>query len=263
MTFDLFNELLNAEIFCFFYNCVWQSPYSKINLVLLFLIHQHGSPRTCLIIFNMFWCQHATFCGFVSSYGSPRTSWVYDFIMFLLIKSVAIKRCTFLDFLFPHTGLAVLDNWVLGFGSIRGVSLLLPATSESKSNIQLSWQEIFGGGRRDTYTFWYIISSDFNTIDFEIQWAGTRSCLIEFNPFRRASCISTQCTVSWCLFHVFCLYHARRGLVKSSLYGALCSLTMGFTAVKNTVCLSLLKLCPPGINPEFVMECKLIAHPLW
>ena len=32
---------------------------------------------------------------------------------------------------------------------------------------------------------------------------------------------------------------------------------MGCTAVKNTVCLSLLEFCPPGINPEFVMECKL------
>ena len=33
--------------------------------------------------------------------------------------------------------------------------------------------------------------------------------------------------------------------------------------VKNTVCLSLPKFCPPGINPEFVMECKLFAHPRW
>ena len=39
-------------------------------------------------------------------------------------------------------------------------------------------------------------------------------------------------------------------------------LSMGFTAVKNTVCLSLLKFCPSGINPEFVMECELIAHPI-
>ena len=36
-----------------------------------------------------------------------------------------------------HTGLPVLDNWVVGFGWIRWVSLLLPATSESKSHIQL------------------------------------------------------------------------------------------------------------------------------
>ena len=33
----------------------------------------------------------------------------------------------------PPTGLTVLDNWVFGFGWIRWVSLLLPATSESKS----------------------------------------------------------------------------------------------------------------------------------
>ena len=44
---------------------------------------------------------------------------------------------------------------------------------------------------------------------------------------------STPCP--WCLFHVFCLCHAKRGLVKSSLYGSLCSLSMGFTAVKNTI----------------------------
>ena len=79
----------------------------------------------------------------------------------------------------------------------------------------------------------------------------------------QASCVSTQYTVSWCLFHFFCLYRARRGLVKSSMYGSLCSLSMGFTAVKNVVCLSLLEFCPPGNNPEFVMECKLIAHPTW
>ena len=35
-------------------------------------------------------------------------------------------------------GLTVLDNWVFGFGWIRWVSLLLPASSESNSFIQLS-----------------------------------------------------------------------------------------------------------------------------
>ena len=29
---------------------------------------------------------------------------------------------------------------------------------------------------------------------------------------------------------------------------------------ENTVCL-LLKFCSPGINPELMMECELIAHP--
>ena len=40
------------------------------------------------------------------------------------------------------------------------------------------------------------------------------------------------------------------------------SLSMGFTSVKKTVCHSRLEFCPPAINPEFVMECKLIAHPI-
>ena len=74
--------------------------------------------------------------------------------MFLLIKSVAIKLGTFQGF-FTHfvTILPVLDNWVLGFSSIRSMSLLLLATSESKSHVQLSWEEIVDGGRGDTYTF--------------------------------------------------------------------------------------------------------------
>ena len=40
-------------------------------------------------------------------------------------------------------------------------------------------------------------------------------------------------------------------------------LCMGFTVVKITVCFSLLEFCAPNINPEVVMECKLIAHPKW
>ena len=35
---------------------------------------------------------------------------------------------------------------------------------------------------------------------------------------------------------------------------------MGFTAVKNTICLSLLEFWPPAINPELVMECTLTLH---
>ena len=45
------------------------------------------------------------------------------------------------------------------------------------------------------------------------------------------------------------------------LFGSLCSLSMGFTDVKSTVCLYLFKFRLPGINPEFVVECTLIGHP--
>ena len=53
----------------------------------------------------------------------------------------------------------------------------------------------------------------------------------------------------------------RRGASKSVVSGSLYSLFMGSTDVKNTVCL-LLKICPPGINPEFMTECTLTAHPM-
>ena len=71
-------------------------------------------------------------------------------------------------------GLTVLELG-FGFGWIRWVSLLLPATSESTSFIQLSLKEIVGGGRGDAYTFSYMISSDFITIAFEMQQAGSVS----------------------------------------------------------------------------------------
>ena len=104
-------------MFCFRYNWVWQSWLSEINSVLLFLIHQYGSLRTCLIIFNMFKCQHATFCGFVSTYGSLRTRWICDTIMFLLIKNVAIKLGTFQGFFtsfFKQISMyLIIGYWVL------------------------------------------------------------------------------------------------------------------------------------------------------
>ena len=113
--------------------------YSKINFVFVFLIHRDGLHRTCLIIFNMFGCQNATFCGFVSGYGFLRTRGICDLIMFLLIECVAIKIGTFQRFFSPSSNrLPALDNWVSGCSSIRWMSLLLLPISESKSNVQLS-----------------------------------------------------------------------------------------------------------------------------
>ena len=51
----------------------------------------------------------------------------------------------------------------------RWMSLLLLAKSESKSHVRLSLLEIVGGGRGDTYAFWYMTTSDFITIAFEMQ----------------------------------------------------------------------------------------------
>ena len=56
------------------------------------------------------------------------------------------------------TSLPAPDNWVLGFTSIRWMSLLLLATSESKLHVQLSLKEIVGGGRGDTQVcgIWFL-----------------------------------------------------------------------------------------------------------
>ena len=71
--------------------------------------------------------------------------------------------------------------------------------------------------------------------------------------------MSTQYTVFWCFFHVFCLYQARRGASRPMLFGSLCYLFTRSTDVMNTVCF-LLNFCPPGINTEFMMECKNWLH---
>ena len=148
----------------------------------------------------------------------------------------------------PHAGLSVLDNVFFGFGWIRWVSLLLlwirffhPINLKENLWMRPRWH-----------------------IYFLVYKGWLRSIL-----FDRTSILSVEQAVSrpstpylgWCLFHFF-WYDARRGLVRSSSCGSLWFLCMGFTDVKNTVCLSLLEFCPPAINPEFV-ECKLTAHPTW
>ena len=99
MTFDFLHELLNADVFCFFHNCMWQSWHSEVNVSFLelgWLLSTHGSPRSCLICvyvfvfvfvfvykFNRHW--HTTLDGFWSIHGSPR--------------AFATKQDTFLDLL--------------------------------------------------------------------------------------------------------------------------------------------------------------------
>ena len=61
-----------------------------------------------------------------------------------------------------------------------------------------------------------------------------------------------------CFMHVLCKTRCTQVVCVKSL----CSLSIRSTSRKNTVCL-LLKFWPPGINPQLMMECKLIAHPTW
>ena len=141
----------------------------------------------CLIFFNMFRCQHATLCGFWSTYGSLRSCWVLDVLV--------IKQGTFLDFLGGLSAhLRVSPFLIIGLlVVVRFVGCLCchPATSESNSFIQLSLKQIVGGGRGDTYTFSYMISSDFinnyfrDTKSWEciVKDDCVTSCLIENQSF--------------------------------------------------------------------------------
>ena len=67
------------------------------------------------------------------------------------------------------TNLPVLDHWVLRL--VRFVGCLYCFLQHQKPNRTCNrvFVRIVGGGRIDTYTFWYTISSDFITIAFEIQ----------------------------------------------------------------------------------------------
>ena len=163
----------------------------------------------------------------------------------------------------PPTGLSVLDNW------ISGLWLGLLGTFTTSSNFWIKFFDPinFEVTQKLSRTFFLQILSQqqFRYDELGVYRQGwlhniesDRTSIL----FRGASCKSTPYIVSWCLFHFFCLYDAKCRLVKLSSCGSLCSLFMGFTTVMKTIRL-LLKFCPPAINPEFVMDCKLIAHPIW
>ena len=96
-----------------------------------------------------------------------------------MLDVLVTKQDIFLDllggFLSTYGVSPLLLSGFLGFGWIRWVSLLLPATSEFNSFIQLSLDEIVGGGRDDTDTYSILISPDSITTTFEIQQAGSVS----------------------------------------------------------------------------------------
>ena len=66
----------------------------------------------------------------------------------------------------PHTGLSVLDDWVLSFGWIRWVSLLLPAPNHTSTYLCRKFSVVV---EVTHHTFWFMTSSDFITITCEIQ----------------------------------------------------------------------------------------------
>ena len=270
MTLDLLHEFANTEVFCLFHNATCNPDTLKSMSLSSRCVNK---PMDCSLSTGL-----PVLIWAASTFSSASLSWSKRSTNTgtLLLTSLPVLTLVLLQsnktrlsiswaretgwLLTLNRSLPVLNNCVFDFGWSCWESSLPPA--EPNSFIQF-YLEIFGGGRGDAYTFSYMISPSFHHNSFRKDDC-VRSSLIECESVLFwASLISTQYTVFRCFFHAVCRYRARRAAFRSMLFGSLCSLFIGSTDVKNTVCLSLPKICPPGINPEFMMECKLIAHPMW
>ena len=90
---------------------------------------------------------------------------------------------------------------------------------------------------------------------------SVRSCLMELQSFPQSKIDVNPNTPYFDVSSILCACIVQDAVLPSRSYQDPCVLySIGFTSRKNTVCL-LLNFCPPGINPELMMECKLIAHP--
>ena len=131
MTFDLFDELLNAEIFCFFHNCMRQSWYSEVNVYFLELVALIVHSRVSLFLFDLRlrFRLCLRLCLQVPQTLAHNSGWmvVHSQVSPFLSLCFATKQDIFSDLLSKQTRwcsltiLSVLDNWVFGFGWILGV----------------------------------------------------------------------------------------------------------------------------------------------
>ena len=101
-----------------------------------------------------------------------------------------------------------------------------------------------------------------DTISWEcfVKNDGVRSCLKELQSFLQSKVdvdqIHRVLMFLPCFVHVLC----KTRCLQVDRVRILVIFVHRIDKQKNTVCL-LLKFCPPGTNPELMMECKLIAHP--
>ena len=141
MTFNLLHELSNAEVFCLFHNCMWQSRHSEVNVYFLELSEQTGLLSTHRSLSACFICVYVFVCVFTGTQlwlnGGPFAGLtVLEFVLSQPNKtSFPISLVSKSDGC-SLTGLTVLDNWIFYFGWICWESSLPPATSESNSFIQ-------------------------------------------------------------------------------------------------------------------------------
>ena len=135
--------------------------------------------------------------------------------------------------------------WRLVFGWVCWESSVPLATSEPNSRIQLSLKEIFGGDRGDSYTFSYMISpvsirtAFRDTIGWEcvVKDDGVRSRLIELKYFPLSKFYIDPVNRVLMSSPLFLLVPCKTWYFQVDVHsGCLCSLSIGFTGRKNTVC---------------------------
>ena len=140
---------------------------------------------------------------------------------------------------------------------------------ESKSFIQSCFKEIFGGSRGDAFFLLVFDFSSFHPNNFrgEISWEcfvkndSVRSCVIETSILSVDQVVFRPNTPYFDVSSMLCACIVHDAVLPSrSCQDPCVRCPVGSTGRKNTLCL-LLKICPPGINPELMMECKLTAHP--
>ena len=120
----------------------------------------------------------------------------------------------------------------------------------------------------------YLLENDFSSVhpnNFRdtISWEcfvkndSVRSCLIELQSFLQSKLMSTQYTVFWCFLpcfiHVLCMTR----FIQVDRVRILLVFGPWDPQAERILSVCCSKIWPPGINPELMMECKLIAHPTW
>ena len=226
VTLDLLHEFEDAEVLCLFHNCMRQSRH---HVYLLALCEQ-----TRWLFINKFPCSDmSTFSSTSLSLSTIST----DTGTQLENKSpgaVAVTLDTFFDFLNTRTGLLLWQN--------RPVLTI----------VFCLWLDSLGvlASLRDTISWKRVVKDD-----------SVRSCLIKLK-----SCVLSKIDVN--PTHLVLMFLPHFLLVPSKTRCIQVNFIWIFMFLihwihrREAVCL-LLKFCPPGINPDFMMESKLIAHPMW
>ena len=254
-----------VQVFCLFHNCMWQSRHSEVNVYFLALSEQtdglftfNGSPRACLICVYVFVCVFV----FIYTFSTDTGTQLETSLPVLFIGAFEAKLFTFFDFLSTRTGWLLtlkkvslflqLDFWFLvGFvGSLHHLQQLLNPILSSTCFSRNLW-------KKSKWRIYFLVY-DFSNFHHDslrdtISWKCVvkddcvRSCLIELNSF-----LLSKSDVD----------PIHRVLMFSSTFFLLVPCKTWCFQVN---CIKIFVFCSQDSQPcpEYVMECKLIAHLTW